>query len=193
MHSPATIGLMGGSFNPVHIGHLMVADYIRQHCALERVLLCMSPRNPLKANCGTIADNHRMEMLKIACAPYPGLEACDIEMSMPTPSYTIDTLNKLHEIYPSRNIKLIIGSDNWLIFDKWRAHDEILTNYGVIIYPRPGYDIEQPLPDGASLVNAPGIELSSTILRDEIKKGFNMNLFLPSGVAQYISHNNLYQ
>ncbi len=185
---------MGGSFNPVHIGHLMVADYVRQAAHLDEVLMCVSPLNPLKAgNTDLASDTDRMEMLRLACMRCTGVTPCDIELTMPKPSYTIDTLRLLAGRYPDASISIIIGSDNWLVFDKWRASREIIERYGVIVYPRPGYDIEaSSLPANVIKIDAPTVDLSSTFLRDKLAEGLDMNIFMPDRVYDYIKKKKLY-
>lgn len=188
-----TIGILGGSFNPVHIGHIMVASYLTQWKIVDRVWLTLSPRNPLKSSDSLLSDLQRLAMLRIACKNLPGIEICDIELSMPRPSFTINTLKVLTKRYPSMRFKLIIGSDNWNNFDKWRDYEEILDDYGVIVYPRPGKPITNTLADGMELVQSPSINLSSTFIRAAIEKGRNVSAFLPAGVYDYITANNLYQ
>lgn len=191
-----TVGILGGSFNPVHIGHLVLANYIVQFTDVDEVWLTLSPLNPLKQERHDIAsDKHRMEMLMIATATGDGaIKTCGIELSMPKPSFTIDTLRALKKQHSGYRFKLIIGSDNWLIFDRWKRHDEILKNFGVVIYPRPGYPLATAITDhNAEIVNAPEIELSSSFIRDSIAMGKNMNFFLPFGVYKYICDNNLYK
>lgn len=188
------IALMGGSYNPVHIGHLMVADYVRQAADIDEVLMTVSPLNPLKVdNTELAADSDRMVMLEIATKNFSGITPCGIELTMPRPSYTIDTLNALSERYPDAKISIIIGSDNWLVFDRWRASEEIIARFGVIIYPRPGYDIDRAsLPKNVSVVDAPTVDLSSTFLRQKLSEGFDMSTFLPTGVFNYIKTKKLY-
>ncbi|MBD5228502.1 MAG: nicotinate-nucleotide adenylyltransferase [Bacteroidales bacterium] len=188
------IALMGGSFNPVHAGHLMVADYVRQTEHLDEVLMCVSPLNPFKTAATDLAsDTDRMAMMETACNGREGLTPCDIELTMPRPSYTIDTLHRLAGLYPDAYISIIIGSDNWLAFDRWRAADEIINRFGVIVYPRPGYDVdESSLPPNVRLVKAPTIDLSGTFLRRRIADGLDMNLFMPAGVYNYIKSKKLY-
>lgn len=188
------IALMGGSFNPVHIGHLMVADYIRQTEHLDEVLMCVSPLNPFKTAATDLAsDADRMAMMQIACDRHTGLIPCDIELTMPRPSYTIDTLNRLVDMYPDAEITLIIGSDNWLAFDRWRAAGEIISRFGVTVYPRPGYDVDEgSLPDNVKLVKAPTVDLSGTFLRRQLAAGLDMNIFMPDGVYNYIKTRKLY-
>lgn len=188
------IGILGGSFNPVHIGHLMLASYLSQFGRLDAVWLTLSPLNPLKAASNELLpDMQRLKMLQIATAEAHGVGVCDIELSMPRPSFTIDTLRLLARRYPRRRFKLIIGSDNWRIFDKWRDYEAILDEFGVIVYPRPGYEIETPIYDShAEFVNAPMTNLSSTFVRHALAKGGDMNFFLPPGVYRYILDNGLY-
>lgn len=189
------IGILGGSFNPVHIGHIILADYIVQFTDITQVWLMLSPLNPLKENPEQlISDRHRLEMLRIATEGNPRLKPCDIELSMPQPSYSINSLNRLQELHPDKKFSLIIGSDNWLVFDRWRSHEEILRNYAPIVYPRPGYDIgAKALPENVTLVNAPTLDISSTFIRKAIAEDLDMQNFLPKGVAEYIQKNGLYR
>ena len=188
-----TIGILGGSYNPVHIGHLMLASYLQQWGYVDKVWLTLSPRNPLKDPRGLIPDIKRLVMLNMATKAVPGIETCDIELSMPRPSYTIDTLDTLAHRYPQKRFKLVIGSDNWRIFDQWRDNQRILDQYGVIVYLRPGYPVDNLSIDGLEVVDAPGINISSTFVRNGIEKGRDMNIFLPQGVFKYITDNNLYK
>lgn len=183
---------MGGSFNPVHTGHMMVASHIAQTARLDEVWLSLSPANPLKQRDDSTTDAERLDMLRIATGDSQQLDVTDIELSLPHPSYTLRLLDTLAARYPDIRFKLIIGSDNWRVFDKWRDPGRILNDYGVIIYPRPGYDITGELPDGATLVNAPTADISSTFVRDAIKNGLDMNYFVPAGVYKYIKEHNLY-
>lgn len=183
---------MGGSFNPVHTGHLMVAGYIAQTAGLDEVWLSMSPANPLKPDAYPVSDIHRLNMLQLAVNGSPRLRAIDTELSLPRPSYTLQLLQRLQADYPDYEFRLIIGSDNWLIFDRWHAHDIILRDYGVIIYPRPGYIIEPPDNPDATLIEAPAVDISSTFIRNAISKGLDMNYFIPETVNRYIIENRLY-
>lgn len=188
------IGILGGSFNPVHIGHMMLASYLSQFGHLDAVWLTLSPLNPLKAgSTELIPDIQRLKMLQIATAEAENVGVCDIELSMPRPSFTIDTLRLLARRYPRRRFKLIIGSDNWRIFDKWRESEAILDEFGVVVYPRPGYEIDNNIYESrAEFVNAPVTNLSSTFVRHALAKGGDMNFFLPPGVYRYILDNGLY-
>lgn len=189
---------MGGSFNPVHAGHLAVADHVKRQAGLDRVLLMLSPLNPLKAGSSDlISDTHRFEMLKIACQPYIDIEACDLELTMPQPSYTINTLRRLQDLLGhDAEISLIIGEDNWRLFDRWLAHDEILREYKVIVYPRNRVDgvssIEVSNEAQPQIIAAPTVDVSSTQIREAIALGRDVNKYLPEGVFQYIKDNSLY-
>ena len=187
------IGLLGGTFNPVHIGHAMVASYMQQFTDLDEVWMVLSPLIPLKENpSALLPDVKRLKMLEIAVKPLKGVDVCDIELSMPKPSYTIDTLRLLSRRYPRRRFKLIIGSDNWKNFSHWKDYQKIIDEYGVIIYPRPGYPLPPIYEDNVDTVNAPVCDLSSTWVRNAIARGRKMNIFLPPGVYDYIESNGLY-
>ncbi len=186
------IGLLGGSFNPVHIGHVMLASYLSQYTELDRVWLTLSPQNPLRKD--ALADDcHRLAMLRLALEDNRHVDVCDIELTMPRPSYSIATLDRLSELYPDKQFRFIIGSDNWLIFRKWKDWQRIIDDYGLIIYPRPGYQIEEISHPNVAFVNAPIIELSSTFIRQGITDGKDMNNFLPPRVFDYIQNNQLYR
>ena len=192
-NKPTTIGIFGGSFNPVHVGHLMLASYLVQFTSLDSVWLTLSPLNPFKANnLELIPDVQRLKMLSIATKDAVGVEVCDIELSMPRPSYTINTLDYLRRRYPNRRFKLIIGSDNWRVFEKWKDFRRILDEYGVIVYPRPGYPVKDVYEDGVTFIEAPQFNLSSTFVRAAIARGKDMTFFLPPGVFEYIKENRLY-
>ncbi|MBO4943056.1 MAG: nicotinate-nucleotide adenylyltransferase [Muribaculaceae bacterium] len=188
----STIGIFGGSFNPVHAGHMMLASYLTQWGYLDQVWLTLSPLNPMKDPAELLPDTKRLDMLMIATRGAADIDICDIELSMPKPSYTINTLNVLAERYPEHKFKLVIGSDNWQIFDRWRSAQEILDRFGVIVYLRPGYPVDKTHIDGMEVVDAPMTHVSSTFIRQAIAKGRNMNYFLPAGVYNYITDNNLY-
>ncbi len=187
------IGIFGGSFNPVHIGHMMIANYLTQWGIVDKVWLTLSPCNPLKDTAELIPDLKRLAMLKIACANVPNVHICDIELSMPRPSYTIDTLRLLKKRNPTKEFKLVIGSDNWNSWRQWRNGDEILEDYGVIVYPRPGRPIQNQFIDGMDIVQSPSIELSSSFIRQALARGRDVRCFLPAGVYEYIKENNLYE
>ena len=188
-----TVGILGGSFNPVHHGHLMLASYLAQWGVVDEVWLTLSPRNPLKAAEALQPDTVRLNMLTLALKGENNLDLCDIELSMPKPSYTINTLDVLSDRYPDLDFRLIIGSDNWAIFDRWRDHQRILDQYGVIVYPRPGYPVDPDPVDGMTLIDAPTINISSTFVRKAVAAGRSVRYFVPDSVAQYIAAHKLYK
>lgn len=186
------VGVLGGSFNPVHMGHMMLASYLTQWGYVDKVWMMLSPLNPLKEGQTMLPDLKRMAMINLATHNATDIDSCDIELSMPRPSYTIDTLDLLSKRHPTKKFKLIIGSDNWRIFDRWREHQRILDEYGVIVYPRSGYPIDSVYVDGMEVVDAPMVNISSTFIRDAIARGKDMNFFLPPGVFKYIRDNRFY-
>lgn len=186
------IGVFGGSFNPVHNGHVALAREVVARGLADKVIMVMSPLNPLKENPGALIDDrHRMEMLRIACAPWPELEASDIELSMLRPSYTIDTLRRLSAERPDDSFRLVIGADNWACFSKWRCPGEILRDYPPIVYPRDGW--KMPCEDsGATPLRASLLPVSSTGIREKLSAGEPVNNLLPTSVLEYIRANSLY-
>lgn len=188
------VGLLGGSFNPIHIGHMIVASYVAQYGPVDEVWFVLSPCNPLKDPSSLAPDRARLEMLRIALRPSSGtiLKVSDIELSLPRPSYTIDTLRVLSEKYPDLRFVWITGSDSLSQLHRWKEWEKITRDFGIIIYPRPGYKVEAPLPEGVTIVEAPQIEISSTLIRDAIAHGKDMTYFLPDGVDAYIHSHDLY-
>lgn len=187
------IGIFGGSFNPIHIGHCILANYISHLPNIDEVWLSVSPQNPLKENSDKSYDTHRLEMARLAVQNCPRIKICDIEFQLPTPSYTIQTLNRLEKEYFDHRFKLIIGADNWLNFHKWKDYEEIIQRFGIIVYPRPGCHTKPIDSPNVQLVSAPQIEISSSYIRDGIKSGMDMTFFIPDNVYHYIQANNLYK
>ncbi len=189
------IGIFSGSFNPVHIGHLILANYIVEYSDIDEVWFVVSPHNPLKEIDKLSDENIRLEMVNRALAGYPKLKACDFEFSLPRPSYTITTLEALKKKYPEHDFTLIIGADNWSTFENWMEHDVILEKFPIIVYPRLGYHISIPnkLKTKVEAVDTPIIEISSTFIREALKTGKNIKSFLPEGVYEYIVENSLYK
>lgn len=187
------IGVFGGSFNPVHAGHISLAREVVARKLADKVMMVMSPLNPLKEDPASLIDDDlRMEMLRIACLPYPELEASDIELSMPRPSYTIDTLRRLAASHPGDSFRLVIGADNWECFDRWKDYREILRDFHPIVYPREGCEMpggdSQATPMWADL-----LPVSSTMIRQRLIKGEPVNNLLPPAVLDYIRANGLYR
>lgn len=195
------VGIYSGSFNPVHQGHVALCDYLVQEGMVDEVWLIRSPLNPLKAASAQMLapDEDRQRMLELAISGHEGLRLCTIEDTLPRPNYTINTLNALRLQYPEEEFHLIIGADNWEIFDHWRAYAEILADYHLIVYPRPGYE-DPSLAEINNRVStnhvrfacqAPQFDISSTEIRQSIQEGETPKL-LDESVLAYIKEKKLY-
>lgn len=191
-----SIGLFFGSFNPVHLGHTNLAEYIFQFSGVDEIWFIVSPRNPLKEQSELIDEHFRLKMLQLATEDKDYLIPSDIEFNLPKPSYTINTLKMLGERYPEDNFILLIGSDNMHIFDQWKDYKALLEDYSVVVYPREGYpyeEYEETYPDMQILEEAPLFEISSTEIRQLIAKKKDASRWLHPEVYQFIVENNLYQ
>lgn len=188
-------GIFSGSFNPLHIGHLVLANYICEFTSLEEVWFVVTPHNPLKEADELLADELRLEMVRLALEDYDRIGVSDVEFHMPRPSYTIDTLNRLSCEHPDRNFTLIIGGDNWTQFGQWKEYQQLMKRYQILVYPRMGEEVVIPpqLCDTIQLVNAPLVEISSTFIRDSIREGRDMRAFLPAKVYDFILKKGLYR
>ena len=190
------IGIFGGSFNPIHSGHAIIAHHIISSGAVDRLWLMVSPVNPLKVGLEQlVADTDRLRMVEMVTRPLENVETSAFEFTMPKPSYTIDTLNALQAKFPDDEFYLVTGADNWIIFDRWRNSEEILAKYHLLVYPRLGYDVVIPeeLRDRVTLVDAPIIELSSTMVRERLAKGLSARYYVPDEVLSYIERKGLYR
>ncbi|MEJ8763107.1 nicotinate (nicotinamide) nucleotide adenylyltransferase [Phocaeicola sp. HCN-40430] len=191
--NPIRTGIFGGTFNPIHLGHLALANYLCEENWVDELWFLITPQNPFKQE-QTLLDNHlRMKMVEAAIAGYPRFKASDFEFTLPRPSYTVTTLQKLSETYPDREFVLIIGADNWAAFDKWKSPEEILRNHRILVYPRPGYEINpHELPAQVKAVNTPLLEISSTFIRESIASGKDIRYFLHPEVYRFIKQHQLY-
>jgi len=188
-----TTGIYGGSFNPVHNGHIRLAHSFLAGAGLDEVWLMVSPQNPLKSHDSLLDDNTRFDMVRLAVADEARLVACDYEFRLPKPSYTWNTLQALDRDFPGREFVLLIGGDNWLHFDRWYRHDDILRSYRIAVYPRRGSDMEAaPLPPGVTVLDIEKIDISSTQVRGLIKKGADISHLVPPLVAEKICREKLY-
>ena len=191
-----SIGLFFGSFNPIHLGHTNLAEYIFRFSGVDEIWFIVSPRNPLKEQSELIDEQLRLKMLQLATNDKEYLMVSDIEFDLPKPSYTIHTLKKLNEKYPEDDFILLIGSDNMLIFDQWKDYQTILDDYSVVVYPREGYpfeEYEETYPDMQVLEEAPSFDISSTEIRQLIAEKKDASKWLHPEVYQFILENNLYQ
>ena len=187
-------GLYFGSFNPIHIGHLAIANFMVEFSDLEQLWFVVSPQNPLKEKLSLLQDYHRLEMVRLAVEDDDRFRASDIEFQLPTPSYTIDTLTYLEEKYPGREFQLVMGGDGLRTFHKWKHAGLIVEKYHRLIYPRPGTDSEgaSRLPN-ATLVNAPMMEISSSFIRQAIKERKDVRHLVPARAYSYMREMHFYE
>lgn len=189
------IGIYSGSFNPVHLGHQKLAEYLIENGIVDEVWIVVSPCNPLKNQSDMLDEYIRLDMLMLAFQNQPHIKVSDIEFTMPIPSYSIDTLHLLSSQYPDFQFSFIIGSDNAFVFDKWKDYTTILYEYPVQVYPRHGYDfaeIAEKYPQ-MQLLSTPLYDISSTQIRDFIAQKKDVTCWLHSSVYQFIVENQLYQ
>lgn len=188
------IGLFFGSFNPVHCGHLMIANYIVEYSDLDALWFVVSPQNPHKDKKSLLDGYHRRDMLEMAVKNDSRFEVCDIEFYMPKPSYTIDTLARLSERYPNTDFYLICGMDNLASFKKWKNYQVILDNYHLMVYPRKNYDGGELVNhESVQIVDAPEIEISSTFIRNAVAQNKDVRYFMPEKVYKYMIDMNFYK
>ena len=186
------VGIFGGSFNPIHTGHIALAKSLCQQAGLDEVWLMVSPMNPFKKEAtDLLTDKLRLEMAEQAIADEPKLKACDYEFHMPKPSYTWHTLQALSQDFPHVSFTLLIGGDNWAFFDKWFHHEDILSHYPIVVYPRKGCDIGK-VPSSVTIVETPLLNISSTEIRQRIKEGKSIHGMVPDCIEplaiQYYSN-----
>jgi len=188
------IGLFFGSFNPIHVGHLVIAGYMANYMELNQVWLVVSPHNPLKNKNDLILTYDRLEMAKLATDNAENVRVSDVELGLPQPSYTVDTLSHLKEKYPEHEFSLIMGSDNLVSLKKWKNYELILRDHRIFVYPRPGYaNIEFKDHPSVIITKAPLMELSSTFIRKSFKEGKSIRFFVPDSVLEFIESKNLYR
>ncbi|MCW3071971.1 MAG: nicotinic acid mononucleotide adenylyltransferase [Bacteroidetes bacterium] len=188
------VGLFFGSFNPIHVGHMVLANYMLEFTDLDRVWFVISPHNPLKKKASLLNERHRLQMVQIAVEDNSKLKASDAEFRLPQPSYTVNTLAHLKEKYPKNEFVLIMGEDNLGSFHKWKNYEEILKYHELYVYPRPeGIKTPLHLHKKVKLVNAPHMELSSTMIRTAIKEKKDIRYFIPAKVWEYIKEMHFYE
>lgn len=188
------VGLYFGSFNPVHIGHLIIASYIADLKMVDKVWFVVSPQNPLKPSASLLNEYTRLHLVNLAIEEDNRLGVSDIEFKLPKPSYTIDTLTYLKEKYPQHDFFVIMGSDSLQNLNKWKNYEQILHNYKIIVYKRPGYDIPSvQLNENIFIADAPLLDISSTIIRQRIKEKKSILYMLHDKVRLEIENNNYYK
>jgi nicotinate-nucleotide adenylyltransferase len=200
------IGLYFGTFNPIHIGHLIIANHIAENTDLDQIWMVVTPHNPLKNKKTILDDYQRLELVFLATEDYPKIIPSDIEFKLSQPNYTVNTLAHLQDKFPQHEFSLMMGEDNLDSLHKWKNHEVILENHEIYVYPRISSD-SQPSPKGElskqdsiysnnpkiHLIDAPIVEISSTFIRENIKNKKNVRPLLPEKVWDYIDHNNLYK
>ncbi len=189
------IGLYFGSFNPIHIGHLIIANHIAEFGNVDQVWLVVTPHNPLKKK-ATLLDNYtRLELVRLACEDFSKLTPSDIEFKLDQPNYTVNTLAHLSDKFPEHNFTIIMGSDSLASLPKWKNFEFLIANYPILVYPRIIEEIEIPTFENSDIkvIDAPIVEISSTFVRDCIKANKNVRALLPNKVWQYIDENNIYR
>jgi len=190
------IGLYFGTFNPIHVGHLIIANHLAENSDIDQVWMVITPHNPLKKKANLLEDYHRLHMVHLATEKFDKIQPSDIEFKLAQPNYTINTLVHLEEKFPNHEFSLIMGEDNLESFNKWKNYEVILANYQIYVYPRIS---ESVIPEEfenhpkIKRVEAPIIELSSTFIRNNIKAGKNIQPMLNPKVWDYIDHNLFYK
>ena len=201
------VGLFFGTFNPIHVGHLIIANHLATHTDLDQVWLIVTPQNPLKAKNTLLADHHRLMLTQIAIESNDLLRVSDIEFKLPTPNYTIDTLAYLKEKHPNHTFCLIIGEDYLRTFHKWKNHDQIIANYPMYVYPRvltpQEITAKEPLvtteklielfPKAHFCIDAPLMKISSTYIRESIQQQKDVRYLLTPEVYKYVDEMNFYR
>jgi len=194
MNTNQKIGLFFGSFNPIHIGHLIIANIMAENTDLNKVWFVVSPQNPFKPSKGLLHEFDRYDMVKAAVADHYKLEVSDVEFNLPKPSYTIHTLAHLTEKFPGKEFKVIIGEDNLENFAKWKNHEQILDQFGLYVYPRPNVtnsDLKRH--QNVKIIEAPLLDISATYIRNCIKDNKSIRYLVPEPVEQLIRLKHFYK
>ncbi|MFT4566235.1 MAG: nicotinate-nucleotide adenylyltransferase [Saprospiraceae bacterium] len=189
-----TIGLFFGSFNPVHVGHMIIASHMVQQTNLDEVWMVVSPQNPFKEKKSLAPDYDRLHLLQMAIGDHTNIRASNIEFDLPTPSYTIDTLTYLKEKYPKHEFALIMGGDNIASFHKWKNYEKVLEQHEIYVYNRPGQEEHQFIDhSGVHFAEAPLLNLSASYIRQAIKDGHSIQYLVPDTVYQELLNSHLYR
>jgi nicotinate-nucleotide adenylyltransferase len=189
------IGLFFGSFNPIHMGHLIIAEYMATRTELQQVWFVVSPHNPLKIQASLAKDFDRLHMVQLAIEDNTKLKASKIEFSLPKPSYTVDTMTYLHEKYPQHDFSLIMGADNLKSISKWKNYEVLLKRYAIHVYHRKGFRLDkETLGQGDIRVyDVPLLDISATMIRESIREGKSIRYLVPDNVFEFLAGSRLYR
>lgn len=186
MLEPRRVGLLFGSFNPVHVGHLILANHLATRTDLDAVWLVVSPQSPFKVGEELLPEQARLHLVQLAIAGNERLRALDVEFDLPKPSYTIDTLDALRRQYPATQFVLLMGGDNLPGLPRWKSADRLTSEFEVYVYPRPGYPLPEPLPANVRVVEAPLLDISATFIRRSLQAGQSIRYLVADAVEQEI-------
>ncbi|MDD5861193.1 MAG: nicotinate (nicotinamide) nucleotide adenylyltransferase [Prevotella sp.] len=191
MNHQRRVGLFGGSFNPIHVGHIALAKALRKEGGLDEVWFLVTPQNPWKQQTDLLDDEERLTLVRDAVRGEDGLVASDYEFHLPKPSYTLHTLRALRKDYPDTEFVLLIGGDNWAAFDHWYGYEEILRDYKIIVYPREEHPVDPPLPHGlpirgVEIVHTPLLPVSSTLIRERVRAGAPIHGLVPEAIEKRV-------
>lgn len=187
------IGLFFGSFNPVHVGHMIIANFMVEHSGLDEIWMVVTPHNPHKSKKSLANDYDRLHLVNVAIGENKHLKASDIEFKLPKPSYTIDTLTYLKEKFPTKEFSLIMGGDNLSTFHKWKNYEMILNGHQIYVYSRPGYELgELQNHESVHILEAPLLSISASYIRNQIKEEKSIQYLVPDKVYEYLLENNIY-
>lgn len=188
------VGLFFGSFNPIHIGHMIIANLVKETTNVSEIWFVVSPQNPFKKNKNLLHEFDRLEMVRLATSDDYSFRVCDVEFRMPKPSYTIDTLTVLQEKHPTKKFHLIIGGDNLPSFPRWKNHEQILAHFGLIVYPRPNSDkssLEEH--ENVRFIDAPEMDISATLIRKLVRENKSIKYLVPDAVANLIESKGFFK
>ncbi len=186
------IGLYFGSFNPIHTGHLIVANHVINHTEVDKIWFVVSPHNPLKDSHTLLNEHHRLHLVNIAIDDNPKFRASNVEFTLPKPSYTIDTLTYLTEKFPFEKFSVIMGADSFQNIHRWKNYETLVANYSFIVYNRPGFEIDDTFGANVTLLDAPLLHISSTYIRKLIRDKKSIKYIVPGAVEKYIEENRYY-
>lgn len=187
------VGLYFGSFNPIHIGHLVIASHLLNETDLQKIWFVVSPLNPFKESESLVNEYDRLHLVQKAIEDDPRFKVTDIEFTLPRPSYTINTLTYLVEKYPGYEFRIIMGSDSYQNIMKWKNPEQILSEYGILVYRRPGFDVTPIEGSRTTILDAPLLQISATHIRELVRKGKSIKYLVPAEVENEIRNSNLFR